>query len=58
MEKQKMSEEARAKMREYYRHYREQNKERIKEYNRRYWEKKAAEAEALKAAAAEKRESE
>lgn len=38
-----MSEEAKAKQREYLREWRKrpENKEKQKQYNRRYWEKKA-----------------
>jgi hypothetical protein len=38
-----MTEEAKAKRREYFKQWRKANKEKAKEYNARYWEKKAQE---------------
>lgn len=38
-----LSEEAKAKKREYQREWRARNRDRVREYNRRYWEAKAQE---------------
>lgn len=40
----KLTDEAAQARREYYKKWREANKEHCKEYRRRYWEKKAAQA--------------
>ena len=37
-----MTEDAKQKRREYYKKWREKNREKVKEYNVRYWSKKAA----------------
>jgi len=37
-----MSDAAKIEMREYYKKYREKNKDKIRERNREYWEKRAA----------------
>lgn len=36
-----MTEQARQKQRDYYKAWREANKEKIKQYNAKYWERKA-----------------